>query len=547
METKYDDLVQELPRNENFNLDIGVETLKPSNDELLNDPMVLGSQAKDAPQLQPVKNEGDLATVTSTGLSTINISNNLTISAAENALSEVTPYSPGVVSDVDLSGQNHIDSLIDGQKWGGATGTDANLTYSFGEFNTSWYAFSAYPSGTQPDISPFTETQKNATKNALAAWSEIANLQFTEVTDSETVAGDLRFAKSSKFSSGGTTAEASAPSGSPEAGDVWFSSSSTYDTDTKGTYGYATFMHEIGHALGLKHPHETDGSGVVADLSIDTTHNTVMSYRSYFDQPVDAGYSQGFYSTSPLLNDIAAIQHIYGANMNTRSGDTVYSWAPNQQVFEAIWDAGGVDTIDWSNQTLDAKINLGAGQWSELGPDYWNGQAWESQTLAIAYDVTLENANGGSGNDIMNGNDVGNVLTGRDGNDYLDGWNGDDNLQGDGGNDTLLGWNGNDFLDGGDGDDTLNGEHGSNTLTGSAGADIFAFNNLFDGIDTISDFLYTQGDKVQVSMDGFGASSTDQFSYDNNTGALSFNSTQFVTLQSNLGIGFLPSLDIVFV
>jgi serralysin len=524
METIADDLVQELPRNETFNLDLGVETLKPSNDEPLDDSMALGSKVHDVQQLQPLKAGDDSATVTFDGLqSTVNFNNSFTISAAESAPSEATPYSDSVVSTVSLSGLNHIDSLIDGQKWGGATGTGANLTYSFGESNTSWYAFSVYP---QPDgqpwngFSPFTETQKNATRNALATWSEIANLQFTEVTDDlEAVAGDLRFARTDKLASDKkahkdpnddihpmNTAEAYTPSTSPIAGDVWFSNSSTYDTDTKGTYGYATFMHEIGHALGLKHPHatgadETGGSGVVADLSIDTTHNTVMSYRSYFEQPL-TGYTQGSYSTSPLLNDIAAIQHIYGANMSTRSGDTVYSWAPNQQIFEAIWDAGGTDTIDWSNQTSAARINLGAGQWSELGPAYWNGQAWESQTLAISYNVTLENANGGSGDDTILGNDVGNVLVGGDGND---------------------------------------------TLTGGAGADIFAFNYLSDGIDTITDFLYGQDDKVQVSMAGFGASSTDQFSYDNNTGALSFNSTQFATLQSNLGSGFAPGLDIILV
>lgn len=473
-----------------------------------------------------------------------------------------TPTSNGVVSDVSLFGSNPIDSLLSEQKWGGAIGTSASLTYSFGGSNSIYK--NNYGSG-EPlsGFAALTSTQQNAVVKALAAWSEIANIQFTQVTDSSTVAGDLRFAKSSLPS----TAWAYTPGALPEAGDVWFSHSSNYDTDTKGTYGYLTFLHEIGHALGLKHPHDTDGSGVVADSNIDSTAYTIMSYKSYVGQPINAGLGQSFFPTTPMLNDIAAIQYLYGANMNTRSGDTVYSWAPGQQLLETIWDGGGIDTIDWSNQSSAAKINLGAGQWSELGPTYWNGAEDVSQTLAIAYNVTIENATGGTGNDLITGNDVSNVLKGGDGNDslygeagndsldgwngddslyggtgndtlwgsvgndslygdegndtlygeadndYLDGWTGDDSLYGDSGNDELLGYDGNDYLDGGDGNDALNGEAGNDTLVGNFGndtltgggdADQFTFYSSTAGIDIITDFLWEQADKLVVSASGFG-------------------------------------------
>ena len=374
-----------------------------------------------------------------------------------------TPTSNGVVSNVSLTGSNYIDSLLTGRKWGGATGTAANLTFSFGQPGVSVYR-SGY--GYQEPLSgfaAFSDTQKNATRKALVAWSEIANIDFTEVTDSASVAGDLRFAKSDRPS----TAWAYTPSASPEAGDVWFSHNSYYDTDVEGTYGYATFLHEIGHALGLDHPHEE----IVADADIDSTAYTVMSYRSYIGAPL-TGYTQNFFPTTPMLHDIAAIQYLYGANTSTRSGDTVYSWATGEQLLETIWDGGGTDTIDWSNQTTDATINLGEGEWSELGPAYWTGQSWESQTLAIAYNVTIENATGGSGDDTITGNQVGNVLQGGAGNDSLSGLGGSDTLQGDAGNDYLNGGGGSDDLNGGAGDDTLKGAGGNDLMFGNDGNDL---------------------------------------------------------------------------
>ncbi|NEP28276.1 M10 family metallopeptidase C-terminal domain-containing protein, partial [Moorena sp. SIO3I6] len=376
-----------------------------------------------------------------------------------------TPTSKGQVSNIKFSGIHHIDSLLGNNKWGGSTGKGVNLTYSFGEWS-SFYKTNYLEGEPWSGFSPLTSTQKIAAENALKAWSEVANINFTKVIDSKKVAGDIRFAKSSKPDG----AWAYLPDPSAEAGDIWFSHGKEYNTDKKGTFGYHTFLHEIGHALGLKHPHAKDGSRVVANLNIDTTAYTVMSYRSYVNQPL-SGLIQNFYPTTPMLHDIAAIQYIYGANMNTRKGNTVYKWAPGQQLLETIWDAGGNDTIDWSNQSSNAKINLNPGQWSQLGPAYWNGKELESRTLAIAYGVTIENGIGGSGNDTIYGNNVANVLRGGEGNDYLSGGSGNDFLTGGSGNDSLTGGSGNDSLTGGTGSDRLYGGTGNDNLYGSSGND----------------------------------------------------------------------------
>ncbi len=359
-----------------------------------------------------------------------------------------TPVSPGVVSIVPLTGQNYIDSLLDSYKWGGSIGTGASLTYSF-RSNSSLYSTDSV-TGYGPSTgsgepwksgwSLLSDTQKIGIKAVLNAWADVANVRFTEVIDSSTVAGDIRFSTNAAV----TVSSAYMPWPSATAGDVWFATSSNLNTSTKGTYGYYTFLHEIGHALGLDHPHE---GRVIADPSIDALQFTVMSYRDFVGDALNSFASNPF-PTTPMLRDIAAIQYLYGANMSTRSGDTTYSWTVGQNIYETIWDGGGNDTIDWSNQSSAAIINLNAGQWSYLGPARWDGHAYTQQNLMIAYNAVIENATGGAGNDTLRGNSAGNTLNGGAGNDQLYGGAGDDVFDWDassrGGADTMYGGPGND-------------------------------------------------------------------------------------------------------
>ncbi|MBW4560642.1 MAG: S8 family serine peptidase [Mojavia pulchra JT2-VF2] len=115
---------------------------------------------------------------------------------------------------------------------------------------------------------------------------------------------------------------------------------------------------------------------------------------------------------------------------------------------------------------------------------------------------------------------------------------------GDSNNATISSDTQNNLISGGPGNDILIGGDGNSILTGGDGADIFAFNYISEGIDTISDFLHEAGDKIQIGS-GFGATDLSQFNYDSLTGALSFNTTQFASL--NINSGFDQFSDIIFV
>ena len=163
---------------------------------------------------------------------------------------------------------------------------------------------------------------------------------------------------------------------------------------------------------------------------------------SYFSESNTGQDFKGAYSSGPLLNDITAIQHFYGANMNTRTGDTIYGFNSNTDrdfltatseqdkiVFTAR-DAGGNDTFDFSGFGQNQRINLNEKAFSDVGGLKGN--------VSIAAGVTIENAIGGSGNDVLVGNAGDNVLKGGAGDDVLYGGKGADQLWGGAGKDTFV-------------------------------------------------------------------------------------------------------------
>ncbi len=378
---------------------------------------------------------------------------------------------------------------------------------------------------------PMTETQNDFARYAFEAWDDVIAINLNETTGSS---GDITFRHHDASTSYTSTNEDWFGT-ELNGADIWISSqwgSTDQDSDFQfGNYSISIYLHEIGHSLGLTHPANYDASDSAdptyadnAQWAQDTRKYTVMSY---FDADEDGsgtdhrgGDLSQTYASTPLLYDIAAMHRIYGADMTTRTGNTVYGFNSNagkwidgayfnpfdlsahpDSVF-CIWDAGGIDTLDVSQFGMDQSIDLMDGHFSSVG--------WLTDNVSIAFNAVIENAVGGRGDDMIRGNTVNNhlsggigfdTLVGGYGRDTLFGGQGDDRLYGhtDGdaseeftveadtlfggqGNDFLYGGNGNDVLEGGDGIDDLFGGRDHDRLIAGAGND-----RLFgeDGADVL--------------------------------------------------------------
>jgi len=420
-----------------------------------------------------------------------------------------------------FSNSNDIDALLARSranpeqlaKWNVAPG--GTITYSF---VTADSAASYFPSRDETNIEEVNDQIKQNVRQILQDnYAKVLPLNFVEVPDS--AQSNIRI----MFSDGpgaGSSAYTYQP-GARRAGAIHLQK--LYQNDPAkafssgpGSFGYYTLIHEIAHAMGLKHPGNYDSSsssltenpGDPPYLSFDkdNTRNTIMSYNAAYFRFSDPN---GENPRSLMPYDIRALQYLYGARDDLSGGDNVYKFdSTNFNTVQTIWDSGGSDTLDFSalpaNNVYNLNINQGKSltansalgdlgyylQPSQLPPGVRDrGTRYRTETFGtyIAFGANIENLVGSPGNEYGMGNDLANTILGGAGNDTISGARQSDTLDGGEGNDYVYGSKGLDVLTGGGGDDLLWGGQGIDTIVGGFGRDRFVLEPNV-GTDTILDF-----------------------------------------------------------
>jgi hypothetical protein len=325
------------------------------------------------------------------------------------------------------------DALFTGTSWSAFPGQAAEITYSFPLVVPRYYADDA--DERNEDVRPLNTTQQQRIRDALAIYSEFANITFREV--SEATGGIMRFmftGMDDGILGWAYFPNAQRPSQSTH-GDVWFSTSALLDSDFEdGTEGWLTVIHEIGHALGLGHPFTAPGdSGPQLPSATNNHLYSQMSYTRTWQVPGIrnglASDGNGYGIDTPMLYDLMEIQRLYGATASQNGNNTTFRW-PNSPFRETIRDTDGLDTIDASNFATDQLIDLRPGRFSNIGEN--------SHSVMIMHDTRIENAIGGRGSDRIIGNELNNWLVGNGGNDILEGRGGTNLLMAGAGNDTYV-------------------------------------------------------------------------------------------------------------
>lgn len=437
---------------------------------------------------------------------------------------------------VARTGNQDIDGVLWSSCW-----SDFNLTYSF-PTKASYYGEDYGFGEPQDNFAALSEDQRDAARQVFAMIAAATNLTFTEITETSTSHATLRFASSDAPPTGWSYL----PDPADEGGDTWFGNSNgLFDDPAPGNYDFYGFIHEILHSIGLKHGNETDIFGAMTSAH-DSMEFSVMTYRSYVGAAGEYVENETWgYAQSLMMYDIAALQHLYGADFTSNAGNTIYRWSPttgqefingigqetpgDNRIFMTVWDGSGNDTYDFSNYATNLKVDLRPGQWSRLSTEQIAelGEGHDARgniANALTYHgdprSLIENAYGGVGNDVITGNAAANSLKGGNGADRLYGREGNDTLWGGAGKDIFFfntkpssSANRDRLVDFSVADDTIHLENAVFTKLGSAGklsaAAFWKGTKAHDSTDRIV-YDAAQGG-LYYDADGIGKTASIQF------------------------------------
>lgn len=308
-----------------------------------------------------------------------------------------------------------IDGLVAGinNRWNvqSELGTAVELSFSF--------VTSAPSSGVgAAGFRAFTANEQAEVRTILSNLSLTTGLTFKEIVENGNQIGDIRFGASQQINTKGQT-NLPGQNGSA-AGDIWMDIETLNKLD-RGSEGYAALLHEIGHALGLRHTRNVDAGDHYAlqlNSRYDLTSLTVMS---------QSASSDGLFPATWSTLDIAALRYLYGSKSNNTGNDIYKIDGLQFNSQSSIIDDDGTDTLDASLAKAGATINLIPGKLSSIGVTSEDINALSNISLGV--DSQIENAIGTQFDDLIYGNDLSNTITGGKGNDWIDGGKGKDTAQ----------------------------------------------------------------------------------------------------------------------
>ncbi|WP_295550589.1 DUF4214 domain-containing protein [Limnohabitans sp. Rim8] len=327
-----------------------------------------------------------------------------------------------------LTGDDIIDAMTTGYKWSLDATRVIDFSISSG-FNGEYWK------------SP-TEVAASL-KAALATFSEFANVKFNDLGRFEDPAqaalagSEINLSLDSEwtfFSAKTQWARAFFPAPSysqtpytDAAGDVYLninSKANTLPSYSPGSAGWFLLLHELGHSLGLKHPHDDGGTGrpTLSDIgfdSLDIDWATIMSYN-------DEAFTNlvKWDPATPMVLDALALQYLYGPNMSTHAGPSMHV-LQDKDLYTTLWDASGTDTL---------LLNLANEGWTIHLPDIQLSSSvntlvglaapTDDLTLSAPSSLTwllgnMENVIGSAYDDVVHNNGLSNEIDGGGGVDQV--------------------------------------------------------------------------------------------------------------------------------
>ena len=281
---------------------------------------------------------------------------------AADAATATTASTKNGTTTISQPSDSYIAGMVYDNQWT-FSGARKVIDFSF-PTATSQYTHDtgSYGGGELSTFSALSTTQKNYMRRVLFNIAIECNLEFVEITETDTVHAELRYANTTTNLAGASafTYLIASDSGDHASGDTWFSAS-LLANPVNGNFAGFVMHHEPGHGLGLDHASNGNAfTNIPSDR--DTMNWTVMSYRVFQGNTPGSGFTlTNEYPQQLGPYDILAYQFLYGVN-TFFDGDAEFTFticpadtfingvsqggSAAGRIVRTLWSGGGQTTIN---------------------------------------------------------------------------------------------------------------------------------------------------------------------------------------------------------